>query len=225
MGNLVDAATILGTLIAVATFMFVLSDWVKERRKVREVMWKVGTWGTSETADGQKLAYVFITNGGRENALIQTIQVMRGSIQVTEQRVVKKWVLVPGDTIDLTVAKYNPEETWLLIQWVPSNDRRYLYEEWFSLSKMTRLSDEEYESGLRQLPKLTRLRKRVKNKPARPGSWKQTMWKTRHLQSEKYLEAQQYRTEQEPTTALYPFAVYDSAATPDRAPESQQDHQ
>lgn len=225
MGNLVNAATILGTLIAIATFMFVLSDWVKERRKVREVMWEVGTWGTSETGNGQKLAYVFITNGGMENALIQTIQVMRGSIQVTEQRVVKKWVLVPGDTIDLTVANYNPEETWLLIQWVPSNDRRYLYEEWFSLSKEGKISDEEEASAQRQLPKLTRRRKQVKNKPARPGGWKQTIRRTRHMRTEEYIEAQRYRTEQAPTTALYPFAVSDSPDTQDAAPESQQDHQ
>lgn len=225
MGDIVDAATVLGTLIAIATFMFVLYDWVKGRRQVHEVDWYVNTWATSTDADGRTLAYAFITNGGRENAIIQTIQVMRGSIQITEQRVVEKWVLIPGDTIDLTITNYNPEETWLLIQWVPSNDRRYLYEEWFSLSKMTRLSDEEYESGLRQMPKLTRQRKRVKNKPARPGSWKQTMWEARHLPSKEYLEAQQYRIEQEPTTELYPFSVYDSAATSDRAPESQQDPQ
>lgn len=172
MHDLVDAATILGTLVSIATFVFVLADWIKSRRSVPNFAWLAYAWGTTQYGDGHTTDQVSITNLGKGTALLLSIVFAHATVVETGKQLVQSWVVRQGTVLNFELENFDPDQTWILVSWISAENREKVFTEWLCASESPKMLIAERTSAEKQQ---TRIRKRIRaqhNKPLGPGKWK-----------------------------------------------------
>ncbi|WP_127920916.1 hypothetical protein [Bifidobacterium xylocopae] len=229
MHDLVAAATILGTLISIATFSFVLAEWIKRLRSVADFSWIAYTWGTDQYSDGRTTQRVSITNLGKGTALLSAIVFAHATVYTDGTELVPSWVLQQGTVLNFELENYDPAQTWILIYWISAENRGKLFSEWLSTSDQSPLVTADRASAEMQR---TRIRKQLQaehNKPLGPGKWKLSYSLTRDLGTAGYTAALQQTQIPLPSDTISPSGIERYRQTekqhdpaPEQSPQSDQ---
>jgi hypothetical protein len=202
--SIVDGATILGTLIAIATFMFVLSDWFARKRRVRDITWNVVNWGNEPLAANPARYGVSITNAGDENAMLESIHIFRAKAMIGSERPLKTWVIMPGSTIDLTIETTSVQEAWILLEWVsPANVSRIWYE-WFPVARDTKLTAERQRTTAKRRNPITGRMRVKRNAQVAPGHQRRSYVTAQDLKSGKDIQPLLSMKEEQLIHSIYP---------------------
>ncbi|WP_445343523.1 hypothetical protein [Bifidobacterium sp. ESL0819] len=207
MHDLVDAATILGTLVSIATFVFVLADWVKSLRSVVDFAWSAYAWGTTPYEDGHTTRQVSITNLGKGTALLVFIVFVHATVVPKGEPLVPSWVVRQGTVLNFDLEDYDPDQTWILIGWISAENREKVFTEWTCASESSPLANAERASAEKQR---TRIRKRIRarrNKPLGPGKWKRSYCLAKDLETGGYEAALQQMHISPPFDAISPSGI------------------
>jgi hypothetical protein len=205
---LVDAATILGTLIAAATFMLVISDWTKLRHRSRPVVWFVDSWGFGTTPRGERGRTLSISNGGREPAVMSFLGFANAELIRPTDRAVKKWLIMPGESIDLMLRDKEFDKAWVLISWIEPSDTRFTHNEWHPLMTGTDLEREQLRQAELQTTSKGHMRKPIPSrKPLGPQGWWKTVERRSEQSKESRTESLKILSTQHPLTLVFPTSI------------------
>jgi hypothetical protein len=140
-------------VLALATLVAALYQWLRLRRRYPPVTWEIGTPAIGNTGDGRIVYRIHVTNAGRATAHIRSVYVANASVSDLVNSPQIQWFVRSAESFEFDVFSDDIANAWTAIVSTSLEDNQLMRVAWYALQPGTELADEQVASYVRSLPR------------------------------------------------------------------------